>query len=105
QINPMPGISEMSHGWRVVGELRIRSDRNRAIRNLWVAARQAFTLFLVVGLISWVLILLIVRAILTPLRTLEKQAEAICNRDFTGQQPLPKTREIKRVVQAINRMT
>lgn len=105
KIEPMEGISEMTHGWRKVGELRIQSDKNRAIRNLWVATKQAISLFLGVGLISWVVILLIVRAILTPLRELEKQAEAICNKDFTGQQPLPKTREIKRVVQAINRMT
>lgn len=105
KIEPMEGISEMTHGWRRVGELRIQSDKNRAIRNLWVATRQAVTLFVGVGLISWVVILLIVRAILTPLRELEKQADAICHKDFTGQQPLPKTREIKRVVQAINRMT
>jgi diguanylate cyclase (GGDEF)-like protein len=105
KINPMEGISEMSHGWRRVGELRIQSDKNRAIRNLWLATKQAVTLFLAVGLISWVVILVIVRAILKPLRDLEKQAEAICHKDFTGQQPLPKTREIKRVVQAINRMT
>ncbi len=105
KINPMEGVSEISHGWRMVGELRIQSDRNRAIRNLWMATKQAVTLFMGVGLISWVVILLIVRAILKPLRDLEKQADAICHKDFTGQQPLPKTREIKRVVQAINRMT
>ena len=105
KIEPMDGISEMSHGWNRVGEVRIQSDRNRAINNLWLATQQAASLFVVVGLISWVVILLIVRAILKPLRDLEKQADAICNKDFTGQQPLPKTREIKRVVQAINRMT
>jgi len=105
QINPMPGISEITEGWRRVGDVRVFSDKDAANRNLWVAAKQAFWLFLLVGGISWVVILLIVRAVLTPLRTLEKQAELICNKDFTGQQPLPKTRELKRVVQAINRMT
>ena len=105
QLNPMDGISEMSHGWERVGEVTIRSDRNRAINTLWLAAKQAASLFVLAGFVSWVIVLLIVRAILRPLRELEQQADAICNRDFTGQQPLPKTREIKRVVQAINRMT
>ncbi|HVL01023.1 MAG TPA: LapD/MoxY N-terminal periplasmic domain-containing protein, partial [Dongiaceae bacterium] len=104
-ISPEPGVSEMSYAWRVEGTVRVQSDRNRAIQILWDAAKQAFSLFLVVGLVSWVVVLLIVRAILRPLHTLEQQAEAICNKDFTGQQPLPKTRELKRVVQAINRMT
>lgn len=105
RIDPEPGISEMSYAWRVEGTVRIQSDRNRAIQILWDGTRQTFTLFLAVGVVSWIVVLLIVRAILRPLRTLEQQAEAICNKDFTGQQPLPKTRELKRVVQAINRMT
>lgn len=105
KIDPMAGVSELSHDWQRVGELRIHSDRNRAIRNLWSAARQAVSVFLLVGIVSWVVILLIVRALLRPLRDLEKQADAICNKDFTSQLPLPKTREIKRVVQGINRMT
>ena len=105
KINPMPGISEMSEGWRMVGEVRVLSDKDVANRNLWHAAKQAFWLFLGVGLISWVVILFIVRTVLKPLRTLEQQADAICRKDFSGQQPLPKTRELKRVVQAINRMT
>lgn len=105
KIDPMAGVSEMSHDWQRVGELRIHSDRNRAIRNLWAAVRQAVSICLVVGLVSWVVILLMVRAILRPLRDLEQHAEAICNRDFTGQLPLPRTREIRRVVEGINRMT
>lgn len=105
KIEPMPGISDISEEWRRIGEVRVFSDKDSANRNLWLAAKQAFWLFLLVGGVSWIIILLIVRAVLTPLRTLEKQAELICNKDFTGQQPLPKTRELKRVVQAINRMT
>ncbi|MDY6919414.1 MAG: EAL domain-containing protein [Pseudomonadota bacterium] len=105
QIDPMPGISEITAGWRMVGDVRVFADKDAATRNLWMAARQTFWLFLVVGGISWFIILMIVRAVLAPLRTLERQAELICNKDFSGQQPLPKTRELKRVVQAINRMT
>jgi len=105
QINPMPGVSEITENWRRVGEVRVFSDKNVAIRNIWSAAKQTFWLFVVVGGVSWILILVIVRKVLAPLRTLEKQADAICEKDFTSQQPLPKTRELRRVVQAINRMT
>ncbi len=105
KINPMPGVSEITSGWQRLGEVRILSDKEAAYRNLWLAAKQGFGLFLLVGLVSWVIILTIVRTVLTPLRRLEQQADAICRKEFTRQQALPRTREIRRVVQAINRMS
>lgn len=104
-IAPTPGLSEVSHEWRMVGKLTVLPDTDYAYAELWKSTHRALWLFLVVGAFSLVLLWAIVRAALRPLRALEEQAEAICHRDFTGQQPLPRTRELRRVVQAMNRMT
>lgn len=104
-ISPTPGLSEISHEWRVIGKLTVLPDTQYAYTELWKSTQRALGLFMAVGAVSLLLLWAIVRAALRPLRALETQAEAICLRDFTGQQPLPRTRELRRVVQAMNRMT
>lgn len=104
-IDPTPGLSEITHEWRVIGKLTVLPDTQQAYTELWKSTLHALWLFLAVGAFSLLLLWAIVRAALRPLRDLESQAEAICHRDFTGQQPLPRTRELRRVVQAMNRMT
>ncbi|MCG8315846.1 MAG: EAL domain-containing protein [Pseudomonadales bacterium] len=104
-IEPVPGVSEVSHDWQIIGKLRIMSDRDQAYRQLWRSASQTFFIFLAVGVIAWVALVFILRSVFRPLEELEHQAEAICQKDFSVQQPLPKTRELRRVVQAMNRMT
>lgn len=104
-ITPTPGLSEIMHEWRVIGKLTVLPDTQQAYTELWKSSQRALGLFLAVGGFSLLLLWAIVRTALRPLRALEAQAEAICQRDFTGQQPLPRTRELRRVVQAMNRMT
>ena len=45
------------------------------------------------------------RTILRPLKAVEEQALAICNREFPVQQHIPRTRELRRVVLAMNSMS
>lgn len=104
-IDPVPGVSEITHDWQIIGKLRVLSDNDQAHRQLWRSANQTFLVFLAVAVIAWVAMLLILRQVFRPLEDLERQAEAICHKDFSAQQPLPKTRELRRVVQAMNRMT
>lgn len=104
-IEPTPGLSEITHEWRVIGKLAVLPDTQPAYTELWKTSLHALWLFLGVGAFSLLLLGAIVSAALRPLRALEIQADAICQRDFTGQQPLPRTRELRRVVQAMNRMT
>ena len=104
-LNPLPGIGEITHDWKIIGKLQIVSDTDEAYRELWIGAKQAFYLFLGVGLVSWLVLLVTLRKLFRPLSDLEDLALAICHKDFTTQQPLPKSRELRRVVQAMNRMT
>ncbi|MCG8667856.1 MAG: EAL domain-containing protein [Pseudomonadales bacterium] len=104
-IDAVPGVSEVSYDWQIIGKLRVMSDSDQAYRQLWRSANQTFILFFSVGAIAWVAMVFILKKVFTPLEELERQAEAICQKDFSVQQPLPKTRELRRVVQAMNRMT
>jgi len=104
-LKPSPGVAEITYDWKIIGKLRVLSDTDGAYRELWTGAKQAFYLFLSAGVVSWLVLLLTLRKLFRPLADLEQQALAICHKDFSSQQPLPKTRELRRVVQAMNRMT
>ncbi|OUS26682.1 hypothetical protein A9Q99_15750 [Gammaproteobacteria bacterium 45_16_T64] len=104
-LRPLPGVAEITHDWKIIGKLRVLSDTDGAYRELWTGARQAFSLFMAVGFVSWLILLVTLRKLFRPLSDLEQLALAICQKDFSTQQPLPKTRELRRVVQAMNRMT
>ncbi len=45
------------------------------------------------------------RLLLKPLKRVELQAEAICRKEYHVQEKLPKTRELRQVVDSMNRMT
>ena len=87
-----------------LGTLELTSNAEYAYYRLWNS---------VMGVARWVPICaLLVMALgagllgflLSPLRALERQAEAICNRRYPIQERLPRTRELRRLVQAMNRV-
>ncbi|MGB5439889.1 MAG: EAL domain-containing protein, partial [Gammaproteobacteria bacterium] len=55
--------------------------------------------------VTLILGLLAVRILLQPLRQVEMQADAICNQSYPVQKKLPRTRELKSVVMAMNRLS
>ena len=99
------GESLVMNGWRPQGRVRIESHPGYAYLDLWRNAQQAFLWFFTVGGVTLCLLLYLMRSILRPLKAVEAQAAAICDKDFSIQQPLPRTRELRRTVQAMNRMT
>jgi len=99
------GESVVMEGWRPEGRVRIESHPGYAYLDLWRNAQQAFIWFFTVGGVTLGLLLYLIRSILKPLKDVEAQAAAICEKDFSLQQPLPRTRELRRTVQAMNRMT
>ncbi|MBV1881630.1 MAG: EAL domain-containing protein [Pseudomonadales bacterium] len=98
------GESLVMNGWQQQGRVRIESHPEYAYLDLWTNAQQAFFWFFAVGIMTLGLLLYLMQFILRPLKAVEAQAAAICNKDFSFQQPLPRTRELRRTVQAMNRM-
>ena len=92
-------------GWTQAGVLYVESHPGLAYQTIWDTMIRISIYFLFAGLI----ILLVgsrgLRLLLRPLKEVELQAEAICRKEYHIQKTLPKTRELRHVVESMNRMT
>ena len=103
---PAPaGRSEISAGWSQLGTLTVRAHPGHAYRDLWRITQDFFYLFCVITIASYGLIGLVLNAVMRPLRAVEHQADEICERRFMVLENIPRTRELKRIVEAMNRMS
>lgn len=92
-------------GWKQVATVAVRSHPGFAYRELWSNTLVMLVWFLALTLLSILATSLALRLLLKPLRAVEQQAEDICQRRYTTQSSLPRTRELRSVVEAMNRMT
>jgi diguanylate cyclase (GGDEF)-like protein len=92
-------------GWTQAGKLSVESHPGFAYQTMWDTMRRTSIYFLLAA--STVLVLggLGLRLLLKPLKRVELQAEAICRKEYHVQEKLPKTRELRQVVDSMNRMT
>ena len=98
------GRAEVSTGWHRLGEVVVVSNPSQAYRQFWqLAWKQLLWFTLAAGFFcgSGVLGL---RWLLRPLRRIEAQANAIREQQFVVQDVLPRARELRSVVDAMNRM-
>ncbi|MFT6433416.1 MAG: diguanylate cyclase (GGDEF)-like protein [Candidatus Azotimanducaceae bacterium] len=103
---PSPvGQSEIMSGWSQLGVLSVISHPGHAYRDLWRISTDFFYMFIAILLLSYILLGLCLKLILRPLKEVEKQANAICEKKFTTLESIPRTRELKLVVEAMNRMS
>jgi diguanylate cyclase (GGDEF)-like protein len=101
-----PGMeATVMSGWKQAGSIHIVSYPGFAYRELWSNTRDTFILFLAVAITGLLVALLALKFLLHPLQIVEKQAEAICERSWLLQNRLPKTRELRSVVVAMNKLS
>ena len=93
------------NGWQRTGSVIIESHPGYAYKTLWQSAQAAAQWCAAVAVAVAVLGGLGLSRLLRPLRKVEEQAQALCDRSFLIQKRLPYTRELRRVVLAMNRMT
>jgi len=91
-------------GWRQTGVIYVKSHPGYAYQTLWLSSIRTMILFVVCGIFvilagAWGL-----RRILLPLARVEEQADAICRKEYNYQEVLPRTKELRQVVIAMNRM-
>jgi diguanylate cyclase (GGDEF)-like protein len=101
---PMREATMMS-GWRQVGRVKVVSHPGLAYEKLWMTTRQTLLLFLLTALAVLLLALLGLRFVLRPIKAVEAQADAICNRRFVTSDRRPFTLEFRRVVEAMDRLS
>ena len=92
-------------GWHQAGSIYVKSHPGYAYKTLWENVVRMSVWFL-----AWGIFVLIaggfgLRLLLKPLVMVERQAEGLCNKEYAIQEHLPKTKELRRVVEAMNRMT
>jgi diguanylate cyclase (GGDEF)-like protein len=92
-------------GWQQAGKVRVIANPGYAYAALWSNSVQSFWWFLGASTLTFLLGLVALHFILRPLRDVEMQAKAICDREYPVQKKLPWTLELRSVVLAMNRMT
>ncbi|MFZ5798086.1 MAG: EAL domain-containing protein [Desulfobulbus sp.] len=92
-------------GWRQAGEVMVESHPGYAYKTLWETAVRTTFWFVAMGIGVLIVGGFGLRLLLKPLKRVEHQAETLCKRQYEIQEKLPRTRELRRVVEAMNRMT
>lgn len=104
-LDPPQRSATMMSGWRQVGRVVVKSHPGLAYGQLWQTTRQTLKLFVIGALLALLAGAIGLRLLLRPLRDVEIQAEAICNREFPVVERRPFTLELRRVVEAMNRLS
>lgn len=99
------GRALVAAGWIQLGELSVVSHPGQAYLRLWNATLTQLSWFAIVTALVCLLAYVALKILLEPLRRVERQADAIFERRFEVQDKLPRTRELRRVVEAMNRMS
>lgn len=97
--------SLITKGWQQLGRVIVTSHPNFAYKQLWRTSVEATLGLLALYLLSLIAIHAFLSKILRPLEEIEEVAHAISDRDFRQVKALPRARELRRVVQAINSMS
>ncbi|MCW8889482.1 MAG: EAL domain-containing protein [Sedimenticola sp.] len=99
------GESTLMSGWLQSGRVVVKSHPGYAYNQLWQTIAGTLRWFLVSAALALLIGVLLLRQVLRPLRSVEEQANAICNREFPILEKLPRTTDMRRIVEAMNRMS
>lgn len=97
--------SDVMAGWSQGGTIHIKSHPGYAYKTLWDDVQSMTIWFAACGIFVLVAGGIGLRLLLKPLFQVERQADALCRKEYRIQEPLPWTRELRRLVEAMNRMT
>jgi diguanylate cyclase (GGDEF)-like protein len=92
-------------GWIQAGTVFVKSHPGYAYKTLWEDAVHVTLWFLACGIFVLVVGGYGLSLLLKPLVRVEEQADAICKKRYEIQEKVPRTRELRRMVEAMNRMT
>jgi diguanylate cyclase (GGDEF)-like protein len=99
------GESLIMAGWQQAGVITVSANPGQAYRTLWTNSIHSFVWFLGSSIVAFLLGVVALHFVLRPLRAVEDQAKAICDREYPVQKKVPWTLELRSVVAAMNRMT
>lgn len=94
--------SLVSGGWRQLGKVQVTVHPRFAYEQLWSTARDTLIYLLFIYAASLIALRMFLRDVLRPLAAVESAAQAIAARNFVTLRLRPSTRELARVVEAMN---
>jgi diguanylate cyclase (GGDEF)-like protein len=97
--------SDVMAGWNQAGTIHVKSHPGFAYATLWKDVLSMTAWFAACAVFVLIAGGLGLRMLLKPLVAVERQADALCKKEYKIQMPLPWTKEFRRVVEAMNRMT
>ena len=98
-------ITEINKGWNIVAVLSVSVHPGYGYLKLWQQAKSALLYSSIAYLFSLFALALLLRVTLKPLERIEKLAILIGEGNYQTITPLPWTKEIKKVAQAMNLMS
>lgn len=103
-LQPQGGDALIMRGWEQAARVEVVSHPQFALARLWDSALGSLYWLLACGAVSLLLGGWLLRRQLRPLDQMVRQAHAISRREFLSLPRLPRTPELRRVVQAMNQM-
>jgi EAL domain-containing protein (putative c-di-GMP-specific phosphodiesterase class I)/GGDEF domain-containing protein len=97
--------SLVSSGWRQLGKVRVTVHPRYAYEQLWTTARDTLLYMLLIYIAAMLALRAFLRGLLRPLAAVETAAQAISSRNFVTLNLKPSTRELARVVEAMNSLS
>jgi diguanylate cyclase (GGDEF)-like protein len=92
-------------GWIQAGAIYVKSHPGYAYKTLWEDVVRVTIWFLICGIIVLIVGGSGLKFLLKPLVRVEAQADALVKKRYEIQEKIPWTKELRRVVEAMNRMT
>jgi EAL domain-containing protein (putative c-di-GMP-specific phosphodiesterase class I)/GGDEF domain-containing protein len=96
--------AQISNGWSIFGTLSVKGHPGLSYIRLWDTFRYLSLWFLAIGVLSLMVTNIVLRFIFRPLKSVQRQAEAIENNEFIINEKIPATPEMKQVVTTMNSM-
>lgn len=97
-------VSPVMAGWVKSGQVTVKSHPGIAYSELWGSIIESFWWSILIFIVSSLTVVFGLKISLQPLRSIEQKAIAIADKDFRQIPFVPKARELRRVVLAINEM-
>ncbi|MCC7515962.1 MAG: EAL domain-containing protein, partial [Pseudomonadales bacterium] len=97
--------TDLLQAGRPVAILQLSIQPRFAYSALWAVFCEQVLLLVVLSSLTFILSALALRWLLRPLKQLEEQAAAICDRHFVENKNLPRTRELRQVMDTMNCMS
>lgn len=103
-LKPHSASTTVSSGWNPIGTITITPMQENAHIKLYENFRELLKSFALIALVTFSLLYILLRILLSSLRRVKEQAEAVSSNNFIINKNIPSTTEFKEVTLAMNKM-